>query len=290
MRTLRSPLLVMALGSVGLALGQADAGSRGRVGSTYIGGGAFFTGEQPLFRQDLALLAPGSSLLAVDLSDHAFSNEAYTEGAGLFQAGIAVLPFRKADHPGPELRIGFLYAGRGYRHAILQRTERAPYDTLTSSQTGEQVFVDSVHTSTYWIDHSSERFGLDASLVWTTTGRWSVFGGAGFCGGALLNARTEVYHTRMDGVEGAPGPYVSPDHGRAYANSGTESFRNGDGWWLALYAPLGVDFRIARKGEFWSRMHLRYELRPQLAMEGLPELGSTTSFGSQMIFGARLEL
>lgn len=256
----------------------------------YLAGGGFFAGNEALFRQDVALLTPGSALLAGGLPDHDYDSDPYLEeGAGLFEAGIGLLPFRKADRNGPELRLGFLYAGRNQLSGYFSRTTRTPYDTLTSSQTGEVYYIDSVHRSTYAVEYSAERFGLNASLTWRTNGRWSIYGGVGLAGGLLMNARTDVYRSIFDSVDGpSPGP-GDGFYGR-YNSGASESFRNGSGWWVSLYAPIGLDFRIARKGELWGRLYLYTELRPQLVFQGMPELGTGTSFGIQNILGLRFAL
>ncbi|MBK8612608.1 MAG: hypothetical protein IPN85_03810 [Flavobacteriales bacterium] len=260
-------------------------------GSVYIGGGAFFAGSQPLYRQELALITSGSTLLAGGHVDHDYSNAGYEDATGLLDAGISFHPFRKSAGLGPELRVGFLYGGRSTLTGYLRRSTRTPYDTLTSSQTGETFYVDSVHSSTYLVEYSAERFGLSTSLVWRTKGRWSIYGGVGLAGGLLMNARTEVYHSTYDGVDDPNNNRPSDVHdGRYSGNGGTETFRNGTGWWLSLNTPLGLDFQVARRSAFWSRVHLYDELRPQLLFQGTPELGTGTNFGVQSVFGVRLKL
>ncbi len=283
-------LALLLVGLLASAQAKAQAPDSSGRGSVYIGGGAFYGGQGSLYRQDIALITPGSTLLAGGLADHDYSNGNYEDATGLFDAGISLMPFRKAGGTGPELRLGFLYGGRTGLNGYLQRTTRTPYDTLTSSQTGEVFYVDSVHRSTYAVDYSAERFGLNASLIWRTQGRWSVYGGIGLAGGLLMNARTEVYHSLYDSVDGA-----AYGQGEGYANrtkstGGSETYRNGTGWWVSQYAPIGIDFRIARQSPFWSRAHLFYELRPQLLFQGTPELGTDTSFGFQSVFGVRFTL
>ncbi len=279
-------LFVSALASLH-TLAQAPDSSRW--GSVYISGGAFYAGEQTLYRQDVALITSGSTLLAGGLADHDYDGDAYEEGSGLFEAGIGLYPFRKQGQAGPELRVGFLYGGRSTIEGVFFRSTTTPYDTLVSSGTGQVYYIDSVHRSTYGVRYSAERFGLSTSLTWRTKGRrWSVYGGVGLGGGVLLNARTEVSHSTQDLIEGG---YFAQQDGRGrYGTYASETFRNGTGWWCGLWTPVGLDFRIARRGDFWSRMHLYYELRPQLLFQGTPELGTHTGFGLQSVFGARFEL
>lgn len=282
------PLLLVGL--LASVQAQAQAPDSSRWGAVYIGGGAFYGGQGSLYRQDIALITPGSILLAGGLADHDYSDDAYEDATGMFEAGISLYPCRKTGRRGPELRMGFLYGGRSSLGGYFQRTTRTPYDTLTSSQTGQVYYVDSVYRSTYAVNYSAERFGLNASLIWRTKGRWSVYGGVGLAGGLLMNARTKVYRNIYDSVDG---PAIGPAdgyYGQYRTDGGSESYRNGTGWWMSLYAPIGIDFQIARHSPFWSRAHLFYELRPQLLFQGTPELGTGTSFGVQSVFGVRFTL
>lgn len=271
-------------------LAQDGRDSSCSVSSVYLAGGGWFTNDQPLFPADLHRLAPGSALLASDLADHRFYSDPFAVGSGAFEMGIGLHPFRSAARSGPELRLGFLYGGRDYRSASYSRRITTPWDTLTSSQTGEQYIIDSVHRSTYWIDHSAERFGLNASLVWRTRGRWSVYGGFGLAGGISLNARTELSYSEYSRLEGQYANQYGDPFNDYPSTMPRETFRNGTGWWLATSAPFGLDFRMARRSEFWRRMHLYMEWSPQLLIQSSPELGTRTGFGMRTAFGLRFEV
>ncbi len=270
----------------------AQAPDSSRWGSVYVAGGAYLVADQPLFRGDLDKLTPGSTLLGQDLDDHTFTNDHYYTGTGSFEISLGLQPWKHQDREGPELRLGVTYGGGISQSAFLQRTVRTPYDTLTSSQTGEQVFVDSVHESKYWIHRTSERFGMNASMIWRTRARWSFFGGGGFAGGLSMNARTTVQHDVVEGIDGPGSNYESGHYSYGYSGNATneELFRNGTGWWLALYTPIGLDFQLARRSTFWNRLHLYYELRPQIIVQNAPELSTYTDFGIQSLFGVRLKL
>ena len=251
--------------------------------SAYMGGGAFLWQGQSLFQSDFAALAPGSALLAGGLQDHRYSSYPENSAAGLFEAGVGLLPWRNDQRNGPELRLGVFYGGRSSVSGYFYRSDRTPYDTLVSSQTGAVYYVDSVFRSTTNVNYSAERFGLNASLIWRSKGRWSVYGGIGIAGGWLMNARTQVYHYTSSNVSG---PVVGEPNG-GYFSSVSEQYRNGNGWWLSVYAPIGLDFQITKRNPFWKRMHLYYEFRPQMLFQGTPELGTNTTFGGQSVFGAR---
>lgn len=206
-----------------------------------------------------------------------------------FVMSIGLLPFSKEDHLGPELRLGFIHAGWNERQATLQKMQRTPYDTLVSASTGQEYLVDSVHGSTYFISTKAERIGLDVSMVWSYIGRWSLYGGVGVMGGPSVNARTYVQLENYEGITAAQGPSSYYPQG-GDRQSTYETLKSGTGWWLSTYVPIGIDFRLSKEHPFWKQLHLYYELRPQLLIQGSPELDSTVGTGLLANFGIRMTL
>ena len=256
------------------------------VHSISMGFGANSIDQPALLRSDVLQLIP---LDPESVADYAMDLRDGLEETYSFGISIGLLPFRKEDRQGPELRVGFIHAGWNERQATLRRTVRTPYDTLVSSATGEQFLVDSVHGSTYHINTKAERLGLDASLAWSTKGRWSMYGGIGIMGGPSLNARTSIRLEHYEGVTAAGGhnPYFPQGGKRESVN---ETIKGDTGWWLAAYVPLGIDFTLARENAFWKQMHLYYEMRPQLVIQGSPELDNTVGTGMLANFGIRMTL
>ncbi|MBZ0206165.1 MAG: hypothetical protein K8H89_07550 [Flavobacteriales bacterium] len=256
------------------------------VHSISIGFGPNIIDQPDLLKSDVLQLVPLDPESVADYSMVPWDQQQETF---CFVMSIGLLPFSKEDRRGPELRLGFIHAGWNERQAILQHSIRTPYDTLVSTATGEQFLVDSVHGSTYFISTKAERIGLDASLAWSTTGRWSLYVGVGVMGGPSFNARTYVDLEHYNGVGAAEGPYAySPQGG--VRKSSYETFKGGNGWWTAAYFPFGIDFTLSRKHPFWKQMHLSYELRPQLLIQGSPELDNTVGTGLLANFGIRLTL
>lgn len=256
------------------------------VHSVSMGFGANGIGQSALLRSDVFQLIP---LDPESLADYTLDSREVQQETFSFGVSIGLLPFRKEVRRGPELRLGFIHAGWNERQANLRRTVRTPYDTLVSVATGEQFLLDSVRGSAYYIVTKAERIGLDASLVWSTTARWSLYGGVGVMGGPSINARTYVEIEQYEGVAAAGGHYASYPQG-ASRNSEKETIKGGTGWWCAAYVPLGLDFTLSREHAFWKQMHLYYEMRPQLVVQGSPELDNTIGTGLMANFGIRLSL
>ncbi|HEY0978411.1 MAG TPA: hypothetical protein VGE21_13140 [Flavobacteriales bacterium] len=273
---MRNPTTLLALLALAAPGRAQEAAPPSRVSSLQWGLGTLAGGTPALFQEDLASLAPRSILLQQDLSDHTFHADHYGYADGLFEMSLGLRVFPGIGARAPELRVGVLYSRTGLEAAFARHTA-VPYDTLTSAQTGQQFIVDSVSTSTYDIRYSAERFGVHAALVWSRPARWSLYAGIGVMGGATLNARTEVRHEVVNEVEhlGHDDPYPTRDR---YVEPQRELHRNRSGWWTGGYVPLGVDFRLGRSHVFWSRIHLCYEVRPMLMVQGIPEIGSVTTF------------
>lgn len=287
---MKALMFTMVGGWVGLVTAQ-DATPVRRWGSVHIGGGGFVSVDPFFGRGDMGRFAFGSELLGRDLSDHTFTGERWVSGEGSFDLGISFFPCTKSGRNGPELRIGVIYGSGPSLGGTLSRTTHTPYDTLTSSQTGEQTVIDSVNSSEYRMRYSAERLGVNGSLVWRRPGRWSLYGGAGLMGGVLMNAHSTITHevdAYTDG--GSSYPRRGGDHEFDDVPEERESFSNGTGWWLGAYVPLGLDWRAATVSAFWSRVHFCYELRPQLIVQNIPELPSATGVGMQALFLARVEL
>jgi hypothetical protein len=295
--TMKVPSLLVGILMFNAALAQDGERPPAALGHAYVAGGAFFAGDGTLFLQDITRITSGSTLFTGDLSGYSsydYYGYPWDMGAGLFTGGLSIHPLRRVNAPGPELRLGFIYGGRSGRSGYFSRTDSSPYDTLTSSQTGDQYYVDSIWRSSYYVAQMYERFGLDAALVWHTQGRWSIHAGVGLMAGVLANVQTFIEYNEFSGVSstssGGHSPNASGHYGTGDLQYVTETLQRGTGWWTSLYTPLGLDFRFGRVGDFWTRVHAFMELRPQLVVQHTDDLGTNTTFGIQNLFGLRFRL
>ena len=255
--------------------------------SVSMGFGANGTSQQALVLDDVVRL---TSLDRESLAGHTLTS--YDDGrmeSFTFGMSIGLLPWRNEDRDGPELRLGFIHAGWNEGFAMLRHEVRTPFDTLVSTVTGAQYPVDSVHGSTYFINTKAERIGVDASLVWSTKGRWRLSGGVGLMGGPTFNANTKVVKEVYEGVADAGNQYSRYNMQVGQVNERT-TFKGGTGWWVAAQVPLGLSFTLGKENPFWKQLQLYYEVRPQLLCQGSPELDSTMGTGVLSQFGMRLSL
>lgn len=125
----------------------------------------------------------------------------------------------------PLLRLGFTYSSGTNLMGGSFKEDRIPFDTLTSSQTGQTAFIDSINTQGYNMNYRSEQLRFDGSIIFRTNpeARWSLFTGIGITAGISINARTDIYYSNYGTAETtyADGTISSsPSYGYSYSNNG----------------------------------------------------------------------
>jgi hypothetical protein len=254
----------------------------------YLQNGAFY-GAGKGSVSDFQTLAPQSVLLQQDLS--AYQGYPVMNFTFPGQSQSLSVGLKMAKLPNATLRLGLMHTNQQNALAIGGSfTETFRIDTLTSSQTGDQIFVDSFSTHSYNASYSQEQLRLDASLLfrYNADKRWSFYGGIGANFGLSYNAQTSVNQ------------YVSP-YGSGYGYglfndmvyNGThthETFENKGGFGFGVYAPLGVDFQVGKKRNFWMPIHLYMELRPGFNVNQIAGLGTSFSAGNFSNIGLRFHV
>ena len=69
-----------------------------------------------------------------------------------------------------------------------------------------------------------------------------------------------------------------------------ETFENKGGFGFGVYAPLGIDFQVGKKRNFWKPMHLYMELRPGFNVNQIAGLGTSFSAGNFSNIGLRFHI
>lgn len=237
---------------------------------------------------DFQKLAPQSTILAQDLS--LYNNSPFFMPLpGSSQSLSVGLKFAKL--PNATLRVGLTHIGQTSALKIGgSYTENFVIDTLTSSQTGQQVFVDSTSVHSYFGNYSQEQLRLDASLIFRLKEekRWSIYGGLGMNVGLSYNAHTTIrssvspyYTSQLSVIDQMLLSY--------HADTKQEVFDNKGGIGLGVYAPLGIDFQVGKKRDFWKPFHLYTEFRPGININQIAGVGTTFSAGGYSNFGLRVK-
>jgi hypothetical protein len=235
--------------------------------------------------EDFRKLAPNSILLKEDLPS--YNSFGYYNGRGNFSSVQLGLTFK--NHPNALLRVGLSNMGVSGLQNSYSKQDNFPYDTLTSSATGEQTFIDSVSSQSYFMNHSSRQIRLDAALIFRTdaSARWSLFAGIGASLGVNYNATTYISYYRNN--------YINNQNGNSYyngySNNGsekTETFTTKNYLTTTAYIPMGVDFRIGKNQAFWKRLHLYYEIKPSISMTQIPALRTITTVNMTQALGLKV--
>lgn len=243
--------------------------------------------------EDFKALAKQSVFLNSEIWDFSRNSRLWIRVKGLFSAQLG-LRFR--DHQktayksNPLLRLGITYSGGTIFSGDFEQEEVKTSDTLISGQTGETYVIDSVTRSNITMRYKTQLIQFDANLLFRTNpqSRWSVYGGIGITAGASLNANTEINYysylkTEMKSSDGTISSYYSD-----YDRNKREVFSNGSTTNLTVYIPLGIDFRLARRSEFWKRLHIFYEMRPGIETMKIPELRTYSNGTFQNSIGFRV--
>jgi hypothetical protein len=239
--------------------------------------------------EDFRKLAPNSDILKDDLSDHSggSSSALYIYPVYSVNMGLRFYSKSKQDYKhNPQVRVGFSFFTQTLLTANYSRADYKRYDTLTSSQTGDMIFVDSVHTSMYGMSYSTEELRLDASVIYRTSSspRWSLYAGLGINAGWALQATTVISHNDLNATTYATSPSYNWYNA---SNSEFEQFRNKGSFGAAVYFPLGINMRLGKKREFWMPFHIYAEMRAGLNMNSIPGVGSSVLPASQFGIGLR---
>jgi len=264
----------------------------------YVHTGFFLGSNTTGALSDFSALAPKSVLLSNNTTDFLQSNATffYKSNANPLLSVMLGIQFgdkQKTTYKNnPQLRLGITYSSGTILSGSLYNQERKAYDTLTSAQTGQSVYIDSVITKNLGMNYSSDQLRLDGSMIFRTNpeARWSLFTGIGITAGISINASTQIHYSKFDRTENR-----QPNNNYYYSyyfggNWETETFKNKNNFGFSTYIPLGIDFRLGNKREFWKRTHIYYELRPSINVTYIPELQSITNTCLQNGLGLKVSL
>lgn len=240
---------------------------------------------------DFQRINPKSVLLNENMDGYTISKGFRASSGPSFNAnlGFNIANISKTEYkPNTQLRIGITFSEISMSNS-LSKTDRKRFDTLTSSQTGQMVFSDSVTYSSYNMNYKAQQLRIDVSIIYRTNpaARWSLFGGIGIEGGESIMAYTDINYTEYSSINPANSTYGSsnfntPDRSERIINKNTYGY--------AAYLPMGLDFRTGNKREFFKQLHIFYEARPFVNYTYIPELGGINSVGIKSSWGLRVTI
>jgi hypothetical protein len=245
---------------------------------------------------DFNILAPNSVLLNSNIIPNTDSYAPYFYRSFPNSSFSAMLGLQFSDKQRTkynkyfQLRVGITYSNSSTLSGSLYSSETKPYDTLTSSQTGQLTYIDSVLNRNIGMTYSSEQLRLDGSLIFRTNpeARWSLYSGIGLTAGFSFNANTTVLYYTNYNIESR-----NPDGSRTYIDfydgeTKKETFSNKNNFAFSAYIPLGINLRLGKKTEFWKKVNLFYEIRPSVNVTYIPELKTVTNTYFQQGIGFKI--
>jgi hypothetical protein len=248
---------------------------------------------------DFYRLAPASELLKNDFSGFSKSSNNYesiTDNTFSVNLGLQFYDKEKQTYKSnPQLNIGVTFTGATILNASYILDEKVRFDTLTSLNSSYVVYMDSTKYQSYRMEYLFQQIGINTSLIYRTqpNARWSLYSGAGVSVLTSLMSATHIYYYKHELIT-----YSFPNSANYYSTQRlpedyenfNEVHTNKTNLSAFAYIPLGVDFRIAKKNEFWRKMHLVMEMQPGLAIDYIPEIGSHFYGTFRGNFGVRVEI
>ncbi len=274
---MRNSLLVSLLGMSSIVMAQ-ESESSWKFTETSVFTGIGVQMSQMFTEKDVAEWSENDPWITQDFTGYSQFGGLNSTSSSQFSANLG---FRKTGIHNPSFRVGISYKRLNSQVFGRYQEWSGPYDTLVSSQTGQQYYIDTVRirsVSAYW---GADVLALDGAYILQTdlTRRWSFYGGIGLQAGILFNQELQLTRTETFSETGITHEMDVELEQRNY--------RMNTGFSSTVYLPLGIDFRIGKKRPLWQQVHLVYELRPSLSFQTMSSV-SVVSPGVTQHFGLRI--
>jgi hypothetical protein len=295
---MKTKLLTLALVSLNLAgYGQNNEESESRllVKSISIQTGLFtnvMEGQNNL--NDFRKLAPTSDLLKTDLNslDYSYTTTINSNGPALVANIILVNNSNKSNKRlNQEIHLGFVYNSMVISSLNVFEESSFRVDTLTSSQTGNQSFVDSVSIESLSGDFTQNQLFLSSAYVVSSNpeNRLKFYAGIGVGAGLSISASTNINYFKSNFLDSeATGRNSNPDRNEDF-QSKSERFSNRNSFVGRIFVPIGLDLKLSKKNASWSKCHLLLETQPNLTYVSTPMLTSKVETGNISSIGFRYD-
>lgn len=237
-----------------------------------------------------------SDLIPANLNDYQSGIFDYSSGSGTFEI-MAGFAWRSSEEFGSKihkrLRLGISYSQPGVMSSSYYLNQEFPFDTLVSSQTGNEFYIDSTYSSNLGMSYDVSSLALNTAFLWTTDddARVSFYGGVSL--GLALSFSSKVSVDRNDFS------YLSYEDGYAInyftdeiqsLSQGQESFRQAASLGFGFSSPIGVDWRIGRQEKNLNELHLFGEVRPGVNFNSIPDYELISQFRSSWHLGLRFSI
>lgn len=189
-------------------------------------------------------------------------------------------------------RIGLTSSSATDISGYYNRQETYRIDTFQSTQTNAVYYIDSTVYHNFRYRNWSNWLHLDVSKIWRTDNpnKFTLYTGIGAVAGITLNSHSDLQYNRYS-IDNKPKNYNNTSR-RNYSNEyyETENIKNKTRTFASVYVPLGIDYRLSKKKNFWSKLHLFYEGRFSLNQLNVPEIKKYSFSDFNSLIGIRYQL
>ena len=140
---------------------------------------------------------------------------------------------------------------------------------------------DTTYHKKYSLRSYSEQLRLDVSYIYhiKKENRWSFYGGLGVTIGSSLKSYVTINYSESSSVEFQGTTVHQPPKQNLPTKYRNETIKTKSQLGSCIYVPLGMNFRLGKKREFFKRLHLYGEMRLFVNSTTIPELNKTLVTG-----------
>ncbi len=168
------------------------------------------------------------------------------------------------------LRGGFTALNKSDMSVSYIKEDVYRIDTFTSSQTGQQIFIDSTRTDEYHFSTVSNQLAFDLSATFSTNklNKFSFYAGFGTFFGFTYANYLDVMHSNRITNNGFSDPIRYQNNNQSWMSTAENEKLKLDnvGSTAAIYIPLGIEYRVSKKVNVLKNFSIYTELRPSLVV------------------------
>lgn len=292
---MKSNILLFYLFTNIVSLAQVDSvkkvndSERLKITDYYLMPGFNFSVSNYVSIDDFRKLNPDAEILKSDFTD--YTQTSYRSFDVNSQVAFK-LGLKLNQKNSKQLQIGLLHSTYNNLNAHYFKSDKTRFDTINSSSTGNIYYLDSVHTTNYSFAYQAKIISFNVAFIFRTNpeARWGLYGGFGLGAGASYKSITSVFVNNYYSVETRKpnGEMVATSYSNIENGYKNVYLRNKPSFLFMLHLPMGIDFRLGKKREFFKRIHLFYELQPAFQLNLVHSIGGKFSTSVANSLGIRV--
>lgn len=200
-----------------------------------------------------------------------------TSGLLSFQIGLKSRRFKNGI-----FRIGARNISNSIQFSTYGGTSKvAAYDTIFVD--GNTFYITIMKNKLLEIQTSCNKFFFDFSYIHSLPEErlMRIYAGFGLLAGLSYNSRFYTIYSEGNSVVSSSSP---PN----YYIKNFENIKTKNKFISTLYVPIGFDFRLGKKSDFWKLIHLFAEIRPAITIQNVSRNKTVFKLSSNSNVGIRL--